>query len=247
MTWNINGLDEKRLDQRMEKLCLSMLLGGSLRDAMAQKPMRPVPDIIVLQEVIRRSHLSHLSKHFAAAGFTLRPSQPSEDRNYYEAIAVRAPFELVDSVSVPFDESPLGRHALVSTVRANQVQLRVVTAHMESLRSGRAGRFSQARQLDRIISDAGMPCVFAGDTNLRMHEWKELKPQLDLLDAFEVAGSPNSQKHTWLTPEDGRQRRGYRFDRVWFDAMNDWKVELIESRWLPKVTDHSSVEVQLCF
>ena len=56
LTWNVDGLDHKRIGARMEKLCVEIFLGGDLRAALEGRPVPPMPEVIGFQEMTRHAH-----------------------------------------------------------------------------------------------------------------------------------------------------------------------------------------------
>lgn len=244
LTWNLQGLESTRLDTRMEALSSDLVLGVPLREALAGAPPRPMPNVLCLQEVVRRAHTSKLRPHLGAAGFVLFPEKPPPEVEEYSLIAVRPPWRIVDAVSTPFSESPLARRYLEARIeRADGARVRVLTAHMESLRSGGDARVAQVEELDARLHQDDTPGLFAGDTNLRDREWKSaVSAGVKLVDAFDLAGAPAEHRHTWW-PEESE--RGFRFDRVWLSSTTDWRVRELRTRRRPTLSDHAGLEVEL--
>lgn len=244
LSWNVNGLDTSRLDSRIERLCTEIVLGVDLSDALAGE-VRPMPEVVCLQEVVRRAHLAKIGPHLRAAGFALHPETPSRDDGDYLLLAVRPPWRIDEVASHLFEDSPLGRAWLEATiVHPTGARARVLTAHMESLRSGSGSRVAQCIELDSRMRASAEPCVFAGDTNLRDEEWSRARDRgVAMMDAFELAGAPRAHRHTWW-PE--RKGRGFRFDRVWLDESSAWTVEL-GTRRRPSLSDHAAIEALLSF
>ena len=238
LTWNINGLEEKRIGPRMEKLCLEILVGGDLSAAIAGKPMPPVPDVLVFQEMTRRAYKGQMRAHLKAAGFELWPAEPP-DREDYTLIAVRPPWRLVSSEWRDFDDSPLRRGCVISIIEHKTGhRVRVLSGHMESLRSGSDARVAQAREIDGWLHEEETPAVFAGDTNLRQREWAMVRDDFRAKDAYLVADSPEFARCTWWPPRGGP---GYRFDRVWLTQ--GWRLRQLKAKLAHKSTDHAGVEV----
>lgn len=240
LSWNVNGLEPARLDTRMEKLCLEILLGVDLRDALAGEA-RPMPDVVCLQEVVRRTHLTKIRPHFRAAGFALYPEAPARDEGEYLLMAVRPPWRFDAVETHDLEDSPLGRRRIEATiVHRSGERARVLTAHLESLRSGSDSRVAQCIELGSRMRASTEPCIFAGDTNLSDAEWSRARERgADMMDAFDLAGEPRAHRHTWWPSES---KRGFRFDRVWLDARRDWTVEL-STRRRPALSDHAAIEV----
>lgn len=240
LTMNVNGLEEQRIGPRMEKLCLSILVGGDLMAALEGRATPPVPDVIVFQEMTRRAHMGQIRPHLLAAGFTLFPAKPPDGSEDYTLIAARRPWELGTTEVRTFEESPLARQYVVATLDGPAGRVRVLSGHMESLRSGGEVRLAQAMELDALLADSDLPAIFAGDTNLRDAEWAELAQGFRARDAFLMAGSPKQANATWW-PEGSP--RGFRFDRVWLSP--GWTVEQLHTRRHGDVSDHAGVEVLL--
>lgn len=246
LTWNLNGLESSRLDSRMEKACIEMVLGVTLREAMAGVPSPPLPHVFCLQEVVRRVHIDKLRHHFGAAGFQLFPAEPPE-REDYSLIAARLPWTMTHTEYVPFEHSKFARGYTEVHLRSESGQEAVVlTAHMESLRSGGEDRTSQTLQIDARLmerAEPSRPAVFAGDTNLREAEFAAARAQGCLLrDVFDLAKRPTAHNATWW-PE--ASRRGYRFDRIWLDPISTGVLVDFRTRRRSKLSDHAALEA--CF
>lgn len=243
LTWNVDGLNESQLGERMERLCLEIMIGGDLRRAVAGAPTAPMPHVIALQEVVRVAHRAYFAPHLGAAGFTLWPEAPVDGREHYELVAVRAPWVLERCERRPFTESPLARAGTLATIRhaVSGRRALVITGHLESLRSGHEARLAQAREIAGWMREADLPAVFAGDTNLREAEWQELEPSLGVRDVFVALGAPKRARVTWR-PE-GEMRAGFRFDRVW--TTGALEARELRLRSVPRASDHAGVEALL--
>ena len=246
LSWNLDGLNTRRLDARAEEACLEMVLGQSLREAVNGGIGRPPPQVIALQEVVKRIHLSTLRPHLIAAGYALSPAEPAREDGDYSVIAVREPWELGRGRRVRFGVSPLARHWVEVVIHhPTQGRARVITGHMESLRSGGEARLAQARELDALLGDPDAPpTVFLGDTNLRDSEWRAVRRDLAMDDAFELAGAPRAARATWWPPTN-EEAPGFRFDRVWLDPGRPWTVSSFETRRRPRISDHAAIEVRV--
>lgn len=248
LTWNLNGLESARLDSRMEKACIEMVLGVTLRQAMEGAASPPLPHVFCLQEVIRRVHIDKLRRHLGAAGFSLFPAEPPE-REDYALIAARPPWTMVHSEYVPFEHSKFARGYTETHLRSESGrEAFVLTAHMESLRSGSDDRTSQTLQIDARLmerADGERPAIFAGDTNLRESEFAAARAKGCLLrDVFDLAKRPRAHTHTWW-PEGSR--RGHRFDRIWLDPISTGALVDFRTRRRPKLSDHAALEASFRF
>ena len=199
VSWNLNGLDETDLDIRTEAALTEILLGPDPMEVFSSGSAPVLPDVVLLQEVVERSLVAHIRPHLEAAGYAIVPHQPSP-RSYFEVAAVRGR-RIVEAAVLPFPRTGQGRALLELRLESG---LRVLTAHLESLRQGRPVRLEQAAfVLDRLRM--GGRAVFAGDTNLRRAEWAELDGR-GVEDVWVQAGSEAAQRGTW---------KRMRFDRGW--------------------------------
>lgn len=228
VTWNLFGLEPLQRDVRTEAACMGLLL---------EDP----PDIVCFQEVIDRTLVAHLRPHFSNAGYA-HVVQPASTE-YTCALFVRSPLALMSAGVRPFPSSQMGRALLEATVDWNGQPVLILTAHMESLKSGSAARREQLARIRQRLETHPGPALFAGDTNLRDAEVGDLGT---LRDAWEVAGSP-ADRFTW-SPWKGRARA--RFDRVFLsphwtcDAFRLGTGAKVPEADVP-VSDHRSVHVQV--
>ncbi len=260
VTWNLNGLEDEHLDVRTESAMFQILLGAPIEDAMVEGFKPNTPDIILLQEVVERTFHAHVKTHLKAAGFTLFPHEPSE-RSYFEVIAVRQPMEPQPIVRQPMERQPIERQPIkhepiinfsyhtfeytdqgrgLSTLTING--LTIMTAHMESMKSGKSMRIDQAKSILEKMNQCESPCIFGGDTNLRKAEWETLKPDT-VSDAWQNSGSPKKHRMTWEQhPYKGR------YDRVWTQGLNIKSFETFGTKHVNGIqqrpSDHRGIRVE---
>lgn len=201
VTWNLFGLEERHLDERMEAACFHLL-------------MEAPPDVLLFQEVVDRSLRAHLLPHLRAAGYAVAPSEPVSDSHYYGLVAVGPALRPEAAWRRPFPGSAMGRALLGIDAHWGDRSLRVCTAHLESLRPGAAQRQAQTRAVVDALGEVEGLALFGGDTNLR----EPVEPLLaagGVRDAWEVGGRPDAAAVTWWAPGRRRPRTGPRFDRFW--------------------------------
>lgn len=236
VTWNLNGLDEGGLDLRTEAALQDILLGHRIElVASGQLPRNP-PDVVVLQEVTRRTFHAHLKHHLRAAGFEVRPASVP-DRNYFELVAVRPPWTVVDYVQEPLVRTRFGRWLHRACVEGPDGEVTILTAHFDS---GPEEASSRARlaQLRDVTSLMERSAIFAGDTNLREAEWSGLVDgnapgragHLPVKDAWVETGRPANHRFTWIAKD-----RKARFDRVFYSP--DLAAETFETIGVHPVTE----------
>ena len=239
VSWNLNGLEDKHLDERTEAAMFQILLGAPIEKALQQGFKPNTPDIVLLQEVVPRSYHAHIVPHLKAAGFHIFPESPTE-RSYFEIIAVKSP--ILETAYTTFSYTDQGRG--LSSVRIDD--LLILTAHMESQKPGKPMRIDQANQIFERMQMHPDASIFAGDTNLRKSEWISLQASSikdDIRDAWISAGSPQKHKTTW-------QRDAYksRYDRAWtrnvkiinFETFGHNKVATINER----PSDHYAIRLE---
>ncbi|MEQ1508203.1 MAG: endonuclease/exonuclease/phosphatase family protein [Myxococcota bacterium] len=198
VTWNVAGLDERSLDERTEAQCLSVLL-------------RPEPpDVVMLQEVVRRSWHAHWKHHLAHAGYDVVPADPTAatDSSYFAILAVRRDHPIADSGVVPFPGSRMGRQL----VWADTGGWWLGTGHLESERGGARERIRQLGSVVGTVAGWPGPAVFAGDTNLRVEEEPRVEGLSRVIDPWVALGRDPASKVTW---RGGARSLGARFDRVY--------------------------------
>ena len=213
ISWNLNGLEDEGLDMRTEAAMFEMLLGAPLEQAMVKGFKPNMPDAIMLQEVVPRTFHAHIVPHLKRAGFHIFPEKPSE-RSYFEVIATRQ--SILESAYTAFEYSDQGRG--LSTLKIEGLTL--MTAHMESQKAGSTMRIEQAKTIIKHMQHCKMPCLFAGDTNLRKKEWQAVETN-GIEDAWSASGSPKQHKTTW-------ENKPYkaRYDRAW---LKDIKIKQFET------------------
>ncbi len=233
VTWNLNGLDPTALGPRVEGALFEVLLGGHPeRLARNGAPTVAPPAVLLFQEVVEASFYGQILPHLGAAGYVLFPERPPADRTYFEVIAVRE--RVLEAEQRPFRYSGMGR----CLCRVRLEGFTVFTAHLESLRPGRAARIAQVREVLRAMVEEPNPAVFGGDTNLRAGEAATLAFPPDVCDAWEQLGRPAAGARTW-----GRAR----YDQVWLRGLVACSMSALGCAPVPGVglrpSDHLGLRV----
>jgi endonuclease/exonuclease/phosphatase family metal-dependent hydrolase len=212
LTWNLNGLDDTKLDERTEAAVFISVTGYTVRQLANGKKPHHAPDVLMFQEVTERTFEAHLNTHLPRGGYTLYPATPPE-RETFEVIAVRKPAQIIRAQTVPLERSLYGRNLTivdVDGVPGMTAPIRLLTAHFDSGVEEGPVRVAAAKQVAAAMNERSL---FAGDTNMRNAEWDQVADGLGLVDAWEAVGSPDDLKRTWRMFE-----RGARFDRIWLGA-----------------------------
>ncbi len=207
LTWNLNGLEEQHLDERMEAAIFTSILGARLDELESGRSIGALPpDVMVFQEVTPRSFQAQLSVHLPAGGFQVRP-HAALDRETFEVIAYRAPYQLRAYDAQPLIGSQYSRFVHIADFADGQGNpVKVLTGHFDSGTDSAKIRVRQLRQINALLGSHG---VFAGDANLRKAEWLEIKENVAMRDAWEVLGEPADTRVTWR-----RDDYKARFDRI---------------------------------
>ena len=234
VSWNLNGLEDRNLDERSEAAMFQILLGAPIEQAVVKGFKPNSPDIILLQEVVERSYHAHVVPHLKAAGFAIFPPEIPE-RSYFEVVAVRG--DKIDARYESFEDSDQGRG--LTTIKCDGFT--VMTAHMESMKAGKHMRVAQAKLILEEMQKQG-PCIFAGDTNLRKAEWEKLDHG-DVKDAWTEIGSPETHRMTWHY-----EQYKSRFDRAWLHQLDIQNFETFGKENIATInarpSDHLGLRVE---
>ena len=234
VSWNLNGLEDKYLDERTEAAMFQILLGAPIEQVVAEGFKPNSPDIILLQEVVERSYHAHIVPHLKAAGFSVFPPEIPE-RSYFEVVAVRG--DNINASYESFEYSEQGRG--LTTLKLDN--LNIMTAHLESMNPGKHMRVEQAKFILEAMQNAG-PCIFAGDTNLRKEEWEKLEKG-NAQDAWTITGSAEEHRITWQY-----EQQKSRFDRAWLHQLDIQNFETFGKENIATInarpSDHLGLRVE---
>lgn len=238
ISWNLDGLDERHLDQRTE--------------AAVRAVLSRTPDVVFFQEVTRRSHFAHLRPWMQGVGYTVAPAGLTEISHYGCMVFVRQGLGVRAATREEFPGSEMGRSLVTVRVGWGEVELLLLTAHLESLSYGSEQR---VRQLDVVLKALAAhrgPAVFAGDTNLRDREVAG-KP---IRDAWQQLGSPDATRYTFDTvaiPNKAGRINRARYDRIFLNDHPGWSPRGLSFLGMEAVpgtgglfpSDHAGLEVIL--
>lgn len=233
LTWNLAGLSDALLDERTEAACFAMLL------------RTPPPDVVLLQEVVRRTWHGHLRHHFRAAGFKPVPADPTATPHSYFALAFVGPRVEIVAGEVRDLPTRMGRSLVCVDGRCDGHPVRVLTAHLESLAGGRPERRLQMDEIARTLREVDGAALFGGDTNLRDPELSGLD-LAGIDDAWESLGRPADLAPTWAHPEG---KVPARYDRFLLRGLRAESMVFVGDRPFgegrDRPSDHVGVEISV--
>ena len=217
LTWNIDGLDGRDLEERTIAVCQTILLKQ--------------PDVVYLQEVIKPT-LAILQQKLRSKYHFFVPTNPPE--HYFVAILVKQDSQLVPGSlsSTTFPGSCMGRQLLELPLSFHGLELHLMTSHLESMKDYSGERKAQLRTAFGAMVDklsAGKTCIFGGDLNVREAEVKSVKVPGGVVDVWEACGSDRTKQFTWDLKNNDNLNWPYssrpqaRYDRVYF-ASSDSKL-----------------------
>jgi endonuclease/exonuclease/phosphatase family metal-dependent hydrolase len=227
LTWNLDGLSEIPLSQRLEDIC-SLLLSVD-------------PDVILFQEIIP-AIVRILDQNMMRFGYycidleSISTSFPYFCRNYLK-ITLRSSF--IESDFMKFPQSRMYRGMNMFQLQFEQKKILIINTHLESCKESTEERKNQLHQcFNLLLNHSSGPAILAGDLNLRDSEVKskkefpELKKQLirnnyQIIDCWEHVGSPPHSRFTWFMNSQPQIRA--RFDRVYYKPNHDAETEVIRS------------------
>ncbi|XP_053252732.1 tyrosyl-DNA phosphodiesterase 2 [Podarcis raffonei] len=206
ITWNIDGLDLKNLQDRARGVCSYLALYS--------------PDVVFLQEVIPPV-LSYLQKR--AVSYTIIPGNTD---GYFTAIMLKkSRVRVLKEEITPFPTTSMMRNLLAVHATISGNDLCFMTSHLESTKGHSEERLNQLKRVLAKMTEApeSTTVIFGGDTNLRDKEVAKLGGLPDnILDVWEFLGKPEHCRYTWDTSQntnlDARYKCRLRFDRLFLRA-----------------------------
>ena len=216
LTWNIDGLDPKNLEER--SLAVIQFINTNK------------PDIVFLQEVVPESHVLLAKRCTAYRCIFSRYSS-----TYYNAILLLKERVRVvgECETVPFKGSIMGRHYIFCDVSiSSNHPIRIITSHLESTRDigPTLIRRDQLKLMNDLIDKLNIPCIFGGDTNLRDDDVATVGLSPAIQDVWEYLGRQKEHEFTWDTSVNGNLsvpfKAKLRFDRLFLFHPNSISADL---------------------
>ncbi|XP_033125731.1 tyrosyl-DNA phosphodiesterase 2-like [Anneissia japonica] len=206
VTWNIDGLDEEDLLQRITEVCSTI--------------KRLQPDIVFLQEVIFDIAPLIVAR---CPGYKLFPTR---DEQYFTAMMLKTSTVTIQSnIIMPFENTTMGRRLHKVKVKCAGLNLLLMNSHLESMKEKTVQRKQQFQiALEEMASASDDTVVlFGGDTNLRDREVSEMGDKIPggIFDLWELFGCPEDAKYTWDTERNDNKELPFpnkprlRFDRLY--------------------------------
>ncbi|XP_039249603.2 tyrosyl-DNA phosphodiesterase 2-like [Styela clava] len=213
LEWNIQGLLDDYLQER------TVAVVNTIRQYS--------PTVVMLQEVILETYL-YMKSALKSTYTGFSPSEiSSQCGQYFTCIFInKSLFKSCTAKVVSFSGSRQGRDILIVEGKCHNLDVAVLTSHLESTKTGEQER---KRQLGILYSTmmqfpSVSTVIFGGDTNLRDAEFTSVvhsgKFDATLVkDIWEILGSPQDVRYSWdLQNNDNQVKDGkarLRFARMY--------------------------------
>ena len=233
LSWNIDGLDKRDLEERTESVCNFILVKR--------------PHVVYLQEVVNESWgpviVTKLGQFYDCF---CSPDPP--DRYYNAIIVLKDDVKVVGGgLKVHDFRSRMGRHLLQLPVQFCGVDLNVMTSHLESMKDFADERVRQLRVVFEKMTElqkSNRISIFGGDLNVRDAELKRAHVPDKVVDVWEACGMQKEHKFSWdVSVNDNLDwpypnRPKLRFDRIYLSpydgALQPTTFELVGKERLTK-------------
>ncbi|XP_077540844.1 tyrosyl-DNA phosphodiesterase 2-like isoform X1 [Haemaphysalis longicornis] len=205
ITWNVDGLNQDFLHQRISAICRLTLSWA--------------PDVIYLQEIVPEIE-PEIRLRFPQYLYL-----PGDRQGYYVATLLNKNTVNCTSHSVvPFSSTKMERHIIFAEATFNGKPVVLLNTHLESMGYSTEVRQVQLRRCFRMCRKeaAEKTVIFGGDLNLRDREVDSIGGVPgDVQDMWVASGSDPSCRYTWdMERNDNLDFRDkgkpqLRFDRVY--------------------------------
>lgn len=219
LSWNIDGLDERDLEERTTAVCQTILLKQ--------------PDFVFLQEVVKPS-LAILQLKMKSKYYYFVPTHPPG--HYFVVILVKQDPRLVPGSlsSETFPGTRMGRQLVQLPISFQDVEILLLTSHLESMKDSSRERKLQLRTAFDVMVEKQKEkvCIFGGDLNVREAEVKSIKVPENVVDVWQACGADRVTQYTWDVKNNDNLDWSYpnrpqaRYDRVYLTSY-DGKVRPI--------------------
>lgn len=181
VSWNVDGLNQKYLHQRIIAVCDEIL--------------RLDPDVVYLQEVVPEIEPSIRLR------FARYLCIPDESQGYYVMTLLKEETVKYKSHNVAqFSSTKMERHFVHTEATFNNKDLVLLNTHLESMGYSSEVRQMQLRRCFRQCrkEPPGKTVILGGDMNLRDHEVDSIGGLPDgIQDAWTACGSDPGSCYTW--------------------------------------------------
>lgn len=228
MEWNIQGLLEDRMSERMQ--------------AIVNIIKQHQPSVIMLQEVLMQTYL-YLQGALSPKYKYFSPIELSDEyAPYFTAIFIdTAKLKPSNPTIMPFPRSRQCRQILSVKTKCGNRDLVFMTSHLESTKEGATERKNQLTILYNNMKQAHRDCtvVFGGDTNLRDYEFNSVvssgKFDVNIVnDVWSMLGSPQDSRFSWdLVNNDNQIKSGQarlRFERLYTGVTTESNKKVFKPR-----------------
>ena len=217
LTWNIDGLDDRNVDERTLAVC--------------EKVRELQPDVLFIQEVIPQSWNTLTNclteyQHFRKDNLAY----------YYHIISIhKDTLKMVgNGMFLNFPNSEMGRHLLAFQVQFGEITIHLLSSHLESTLETAPERKCQLREVFAQMSamkEKGDISIFGGDLNVSDEEVKSVGIPHGIVDVWEACGSPKQHQYTWDAetndnfPRCFPNKPRWRLDRIYLCPTDEEKIK----------------------
>lgn len=190
LTWNIEGLNQDRVIERAMAIC----------DEIEEHEA----DIVYLQEIIPKTW-DAITERLQHQYYFYRDEMP---RRYFHILMIRIHSDVEvqgDVQTMKFPNSTQSRHLLHIPVRFHNIEMHLLTSHLESLNKDAPERKNQLKTVFELMSglaeSQGKTCIFGGDMNITGREVEQAGFPENFGDVWEMCGSDMTKRCTWDSSE----------------------------------------------
>lgn len=206
ISWNIDGLSKDSIKSRFVA-ALNVIAKVN-------------PEIIFFQEFV--DELDDKMKKVLGSMYNI--FKGNEGFPYYTVTLVSKNINIISNKVLNFDSSMMGRTMLLVEAKWQDLELKLLNTHLESMKDHSSTRKNQFRKCMDTVEDLKGPntlVLFGGDLNIRDNEIDRIANGFS--DCWEEGGSKDTEKFTWdMYKNDNlefnraaRYNMRFRFDRLY--------------------------------